>query len=49
MPTRTSSDYTSGPRDLGITKEVFFDPDPANFPDINNLYPDFPDVDRDGE
>ena len=48
MQTRTQSDSTDGPRDFGATQEVFFDPDPANFPNIEGLYPDFPDIDRQG-
>ena len=44
--TRTQSAYTSGPRDFNIKKEVFFGPDPANFPNIEGLYPDFPDIDK---
>ena len=44
--TRTQSAYTSGPRDFNIKKEVFFDPDPANFPNYEGLYPDFPDIDK---
>ena len=48
VQTRTQSDSTDGPRDFGATQEVFFDPDPANFPNYEGLYSDFPDIDRHG-
>ena len=44
--TRTRSQSTDGPRDFAATKEVYFDPDPANFPNYGGLYPDFPEIDR---
>ena len=40
------SHSTDGPRDFAATKEVYFDPDPANFPNYGGLYPDFPEIDR---
>ena len=44
-PTRTQTAYTDGPSDFNVQKEVYFDPDPANFPNYWNLYPNFPEVD----